>query len=58
MGLFKILDKTREVTYQLALPSALSGMHNVFHVSMLRKYISDPSHMMEYELLHLQEDLT
>ena len=58
IGLFKILDRIGEVAYRLALPSALSDVHNVFHVSMLRKYIPDPSHVVRYELLHLQKDLT
>ena len=58
MGLFEILDKVGEVVYHLALPPTLLGMHNIFHVSILRKYILDLSHMVEYEPLHLHEDLT
>lgn len=46
------------MAYQLALPPTLSNVHNVFHVSMLKKYIPDPNHMVEHEPLHLQEDLT
>lgn len=30
------------------------GMHNVFHVSMLRKYVADPSHVIDYCSLHLE----
>ena len=58
VGPFEILDKIGEVAYRLALPPALTSVHNVFHVSMLRKYIPDPNHVMEYEPLHLREDLT
>ncbi|KAI5345035.1 hypothetical protein L3X38_012912 [Prunus dulcis] len=46
------------VAYRLALPSDLSRLHDVFHVSMLRKYISDPSHVLEEQPIELQEDLT
>ena len=35
------------VAYQLALPPSLSGVHEVFHVSMLRKYTSDPAHVVD-----------
>ena len=36
------------VAYRIALPPELSSIHNVFPVSMLRKYIPDPSHVVEY----------
>ena len=58
VGSFEILQKVGEVLYQLALPPAQSGVHNVFHVSMLRKYISDPNHMIEVAPLQLREDLS
>ena len=58
VGPFEILDKVGEVAYRLALPPVISGVHNVFHVSMLRKYIPDPNHAIDYEPLQLQEDLT
>ena len=38
IGLFEILEKVGTVSYRLALPSSLSGVHEVFNVSMLRKY--------------------
>ena len=47
-----------EVAYRLVLPPALSGVHNVFHVSILRKYISDPNHVIEVAPLQLREDLS
>ncbi|XP_024930009.2 uncharacterized protein LOC112491787 [Ziziphus jujuba] len=43
---------------RLALPPALSGMHNVFHVSMLHKYVHDPSHVVSFEPLQINMDLT
>ncbi|XP_050264123.1 uncharacterized protein LOC126708377 [Quercus robur] len=47
-----------KVAYELGLPPTLAGMHNVFHVSMLRKYIPDPSHDLNYELLKIKDNLT
>lgn len=46
------------MAYKLALPQALTCIHNIFHVSMLKKYISDPSHVIEYAPLYQKEDLT
>ena len=47
-----------EVAYRIALPPALSGIHNVFHESILRKYIPDPSHVLSYESLQIRDDLS
>ncbi|OMO91869.1 reverse transcriptase [Corchorus capsularis] len=58
VGPFEILDKIGEVAYRIALPPQLSSVHNVFHVSMLRKYVPDPSHVVDYEPLEVREDLT
>ncbi|XP_035540223.1 uncharacterized protein LOC118344209 [Juglans regia] len=58
VGPFEILDRIGPVAYRVALPPALSGVHNVFHVSMLRKYVPDPTHVIDYEPLQFQENLT
>ena len=58
IGPFEILERVGPVAYKLALPPALSGVHDVFHVSMLRKYITDPIHVIDYEPLQLNEDLS
>ena len=42
----------------MALPPSLAGVHNVFHVSMLQKYVPDPSHIIELATLRIREDLT
>ena len=47
IGLFRIIEKIGPIAYLLELPSELSRIHNVFHVSMLRKYVPDPSHVSE-----------
>ena len=58
IGPFKILERIGSVTYQLELPRDLEQIHNVIHVSMLRKYISDPSHILEAPPIELNEDLS
>ena len=45
IGPFEILERIGAVAYRLALPPSMSGVHEVFHVSMLRKYTPDPAHM-------------
>jgi hypothetical protein len=57
IGPFEFLEKVGLVAYRLALPPGLANIHDVFHVSMLRKYIPDPSHVIRYEPLQLQGDL-
>ncbi|KAL5857962.1 hypothetical protein ACOSQ3_005420 [Xanthoceras sorbifolium] len=44
IGPHEIIERVGSVAYRLALPHELEKIHNVFHVSMLRKYRSDPSH--------------
>lgn len=46
MGPFEIVEKKSPIAYKLALPPSLSKMHDVFHVSFLRKYVVDPSHVL------------
>nr|XP_023892185.1 uncharacterized protein LOC112004183 [Quercus suber] len=58
VGPFEILERIGKVAYKLALPPTLAGVHNVFHVSMLRKYIPDPSHVLKYEPLKVKDNLT
>ncbi|XP_060216994.1 uncharacterized protein LOC132644417 [Lycium barbarum] len=43
----EILKRIGAVAYRLALPPSLAGVHPVFHVSMLRKYSRDPSHIVQ-----------
>ena len=51
IGPFEILERVGIVAYLLTLPLSLSGVHEVFHVSMLRKYTPDPAHDWEGLLL-------
>ncbi|KAL0551422.1 hypothetical protein IC582_010508 [Cucumis melo] len=58
VGPFEILERISPVAYCLALPPSLSAVHDVFHVSMLRKYVSNPSHVVDYEPLEIDENLS
>ena len=44
---FKVLERVGIVAYRLWLPSSFSGVHEVFHVSMLQKYTLDPKHVVD-----------
>ncbi|KAL6321508.1 hypothetical protein AAG906_019688 [Vitis piasezkii] len=58
VGPFEVLERIGTLTYKVALPPSLSKIHNVFHVLTLRKYIYDPSHIVELEPIQIYEDLT
>ncbi|XP_052733519.1 uncharacterized protein LOC128196494 [Vigna angularis] len=58
IGPYQILKKIGPVAYELALPPQLSNLHPVFHVSQLRKYIANPSHVLELEDIQLQPNRT
>ncbi|RVW53997.1 Transposon Tf2-12 polyprotein [Vitis vinifera] len=57
VGPFEILERVGTLAYKVALPPSLSKVHNVFHVSTLRKYIYNPSHVVELEPIQISEDL-
>ena len=57
-GPFEIRSRVGEVAYRLVLPPKLLRIHPVFHVSMMRKYITDPSHVLQPQTVELSEDLT
>ncbi|XP_052197352.1 uncharacterized protein LOC127804520 [Diospyros lotus] len=57
VGPFEILERVGALAYRLALPPQLASVHNVFHVSMLRKHVPDPQHVIDFQPLELREDL-
>jgi hypothetical protein len=52
-GPFEILARIRPIAYQLALPINLR-IHNVFHVLLLKKYIQDPTHRIDWNLVQVE----
>ena len=58
VGPFEVLQQVGQLAYRLQLPTSLGGIHDVFHVSLLRKYNPDPQHVLSVEEVDLQEDLT
>lgn len=58
VGPLEVTERVGLVTYRVALPPNLAGVHDVFHVSTLLKYVYDPLHVVNYGLLLIQENLT
>jgi hypothetical protein len=58
IGPFSILAWVGSLAYRLQLLDSMAGVHLVFHVSMLRKFLQDPDHQIELELIDVQQDLT
>jgi hypothetical protein len=58
VGPYQILARRGEVAYQLRLPEGLSAVHDVFHVSQLKKCLRVPEEQLPVEGLEVQEDLT
>jgi hypothetical protein len=52
---FEILDIIGPVAYILALPSSMN-VHNVFHVSFLKKYVHDPNHVIDWHLIQVESE--
>ncbi|KAK1427857.1 hypothetical protein QVD17_16555 [Tagetes erecta] len=57
IGSFKITKRVGPVAYELDLPDELSGVHNVFHVSNLKKCLADESLAVPLEELQVDEKL-
>ena len=58
IGPFEILERVGTIAYQLALPPSISGVHEVFHVFMLRKYTPDPAHVVDWGQIEVDIDGT
>ena len=55
---FEILEMVGTVAYRLALPPNMSGVHEVFHVSMLRRYSPNPTHVVDWGEIEVDTDDT
>ena len=58
IGPFEILERIGTVACRLALPPNMSGVHEVFHVSMLQKYTPDPAHVVDWGQIEVDTDET
>ena len=58
VGPFEILERVGIVAYWLALLPNMSGVHEVFHVSMLRKYTPDLAHVVDWGQIEVDTDGT
>ena len=57
VGSFEVIERIGKVAYRLALPPTLSKLHDVFHVSMFKKYLHESSHVLSYESLDVDPKL-
>ena len=58
IGPFEVLKRVGEVAHELALPPALSGVHPVFHVSILKRYHGDGNYIIRWDSVLLHENLS
>ena len=58
IGPFEILERIDTVKYWLALLPSMTGVHEVFHVSMLRKHTPDPAHVVDWGQVEVDTDGT
>jgi hypothetical protein len=54
-GPFEILDRIGSVSYMLALPTSMN-LHNVFRVSLLKKYVHDPNHVTDWHMIQVETE--
>ena len=58
IGPYEIIEKVGPLAYKLALPPKLFQIHDVFHVSMLRRYRSDPTHVLKDQAIEISNNLS
>ena len=56
IGPFEILERMGTVAYRLTLSPSMSGVHEVFHVSMIREYTQDPAHVVNWGQIEIDTD--
>ncbi|XP_050387017.1 uncharacterized protein LOC126803268 [Argentina anserina] len=55
---FESLEKVGQLAYRLALPTSISGVRNVFHISMLRRHVPDELHVIDHRSIEVGENAT
>jgi hypothetical protein len=58
VGQFQELKRVSPLAYKVELPPSLARVHDIFHISQLQKCVLDPSHVISYEPLYIQQNLT
>ena len=58
IGPFEILERVGTVAYRFALPPNMSGVHEVFHISMLRRYTPYPAYIVDWGEIEVDTDET
>jgi hypothetical protein len=54
-GPFEILENIRPIAYILAFPTSMR-VHNAFHVSLLKKYVHDPNHIIDWIVIQVENE--
>ena len=54
-GLFEVLERIGPITYRLSLPTCTRA-NNVFHVSLLKKYVHDPNHVINWDVIQVEPE--
>ena len=55
---FEILERVGIVVYRMALPTSMSGVHEVFHFSMLQRFTPNPAHVVDWREIEVDTDRT
>jgi hypothetical protein len=56
LGPFEFMERKGPVAYQLPFSDSLRRMHDVFHIFLLRHYVSDPTHVIDMSSLHMSDE--
>ena len=54
-GPFEVLERIEPVAYRLAFPASARS-HNVFHVSLLKRYVHDPNHVINWDVIQVEPE--
>jgi hypothetical protein len=54
-GPFEILERIGPIAYMIAFPASMP-IHNLFHISLLKKYIPDANHVIDWNVIHVEQE--